>query len=67
MSNTGSDQWSLQSKQFFMSLVRDKKVFNAKIVKFDFLTNYFQIELNSNNDENINKILIDQGYAFSDL
>lgn len=67
MSNTGSDQWSLQSKQFFMSLVRDKKVFNAKIVKFDFLTNYFQIELNSNNDENINKILIDQGYAFSAL
>jgi hypothetical protein len=55
----------IQSKTYFTALVKDNKVFNAHIVRFEPFTNYFQIELYDETGNSINKRLIDAGFAKS--
>lgn len=57
------NQWSIVSKFFFISQVKNKKIFNANIINFDLNSNSFKIELYNENSDSINRILVNKGYA----
>lgn len=63
--NSTTSQWSMATKSYFRSLVKDKRVFKANIVKFDWKTNIFNIELYNESGDSINKNLVKLGFAMS--